>query len=131
MRWAFWKSAPSPEGNQDRSLIATVGRIERELSAQSSALQSQSTALAAHSAAFREYVLTTDVRLELIDVLTTKVLPQLSRVLSDSAESNRVLAASQAKLNDTFERVLSAIPSHSTNGSHPDRPVQLARETEF
>jgi len=92
MNWRWWQREPTP----DQSLIGTVQRIERDL--------------AIHSAAFREYMMQTDIRLEIIDLLATKVLPQLSRSLSDGAEANRVLAETQARLNDTFERVLAALP---------------------
>lgn len=108
---SFWRREPTA----DQSLIGTVQRIEKEL--------------ATHSAAFREYALATDIRLELIDVLTSKVLPQLSRALTDQADSNRALAASQAKINDTFERILAALPSHSPNGIEAERPIPSLRES--
>lgn len=108
----FWQREPKP----DQSLIGTVQRIEKEL--------------ATHTAAFREYAATTDIRLELIDVLTSKVLPQLSRALTESAESNRILAETQSKLNDTFERIIAALPAQSPHGTMPDHhiPVVPMRE---
>lgn len=94
MRWPRRHTEPV----SDPSLIATIHRIEKDL--------------AQHAASFREHVLATDIRLEIIDVLATKVLPEIARALHDGAEANRVLADSQAKLNDTFERVLAALPNH-------------------
>ena len=108
-RW--WQREPTP----DPSLIGTVQRIEQQLGA--------------HAAEFREYKIATDIRLEIIDVLATKVLPQLSRSLSDSAESNRVLAETQAKLNDTFERIIAVLPATGTqNGMEAERAIPALRE---
>lgn len=113
MTWRWWRREPTP----DQSLIGTVQRIERDL--------------ANHSAAFREYVLQTDIRLEIIDVLATKVLPQLTRSLADGAEANRVLAETQSRLNDTFERVLSVLPTQAPPTSIENhvhvRPVREGR----
>jgi hypothetical protein len=112
---SWFRRQPAPVS--DPSLIGTIQRIEADLSK--------------HTAAFREYVLATDIRLEIIDVLATKVLPQIARALHDGAEANRVLADSQAKLNETFERVLAALPSqpapHPTENHVPFRPVQERR----
>lgn len=87
-RWLRWVRRSAPP-LVDHSLSASVARIESDLTQ--------------HASAFRAYVLTTDIRLELIDVLTTKVLPEIAKALRDNAESQR-------KLNDTFDRVLAALP---------------------